>query len=97
MTSLRIRSEAQREINEAFDWYFVRSPEIARAFLDEIENALRLVATHAQRFPPYSANTRRRVLDRFPYSVIYSEKKDVLLVVAVAHAKRRPGYWVGRI
>jgi|HubBroStandDraft_1064217.scaffolds.fasta_scaffold116918_3 plasmid stabilization system protein ParE len=98
MTSqrLRIRSEARREIDEAFDWYFARSPEIARAFLDEIENSLRQVAAHAQRFPLYTANTRRRVLDRFPYSVIYSEKKHVLLVVAVAHAKRRPGYWAKR-
>jgi plasmid stabilization system protein ParE len=77
MTSqrLRIRSEARREIDEAFDWYFARSPEIARAFLDEIENSLRQVAAHAQRFPLYTANTRRRVLDRFPYSVIYSREE----------------------
>jgi plasmid stabilization system protein ParE len=44
---LRIRSEAQQEINEAFDWYFSRSPEIARAFIDEIENSLRFTASHA--------------------------------------------------
>jgi plasmid stabilization system protein ParE len=94
---LRIRVEAQQEINEAFDWYFSRSPEIARAFIDEIENSVRQIATHAQRFPAYTANTRRRVLERFLYSVIYREKEEVLLVVAVAHAKRRAGYWKGRV
>jgi hypothetical protein len=33
----------------------------------------------------------------FPYSVIFQEKEDIVLIVAVAHAKRRPGYWRGRI
>jgi hypothetical protein len=37
------------------------------------------------------------VLAKFPYSVIYKEKDEVILIVAVAHAKRRPGYWRGRI
>jgi len=42
-------------------------------------------------------NTRRRVLHSFPYSVIYQEKQDVILIVAVAHAKRREGYWAKRL
>jgi plasmid stabilization system protein ParE len=54
---LRIRSEAQQEINEAFDWYFSRSPEIARAFIDEIENSLRFTASHAQ-LSPHTPQTR---------------------------------------
>jgi plasmid stabilization system protein ParE len=90
---LRIRSEAQGEIAEAFEWYLARSREAAGAFLDEIEESLRLIVSHPRLYPAYTAKTRRRVLERFPYFVIYREKDDVLLVVAVAHAKRRPGYW----
>jgi plasmid stabilization system protein ParE len=94
---IRIQSQAQQEINEAFDWYFKRSPEAADEFLTEIGASLTQIASHPQLYPAHSKKTRRRVLANFPYSVIFQEKDDVILVVAVAHAKRRPGYWRGRI
>jgi hypothetical protein len=50
------------------------------------------IAAQPQLFPPYTKNTNRRVLSGFPYSVIFQEKDDIILVFAVAHAKRRPGY-----
>ena len=93
---IRIQSQAQQEINEAFDWYFKRSPEAADAFLTEIGASLAQIVSRAQLYPAYTKNTRRRILANFPYSVIFQEKDDVILVVAVAHAKRRPGYWRGR-
>jgi len=94
---LRIQSQAQQEINEAFDWYFKRSPEAADAFLTEIGASFVQIASRPRRYPAYTKNTRRRVLANFPYSVIFLEKDDVILVVAIAHAKRRPGYWRERI
>jgi plasmid stabilization system protein ParE len=94
---IRIQSQAQEEINEAFDWYFKRSPEAADAFLTEIGASLAQIVSRPQLYPAYTKNTRRLILANFPYSVIFQEKDDVILVVAVAHAKRRPGYWRGRI
>ena len=94
---IRIKPQAQQEINEAFDWYFKHSPEAADAFLTEIGASLTQIASHPQLYPAFTKNTRKRVLANFPYSVIFQEKDDVILVVAVAHAKRRPGYWHGRI
>jgi plasmid stabilization system protein ParE len=94
---LRIQSQARQEIGEAFDWYFECNPEAADAFLTEIGASLSQIASHPQLYPSYTKNTRRRVLGNFPYSVIFQEKDDVILVAAVAHAKRRPGYWRGRI
>jgi toxin ParE2 len=95
--SLRIRSEAQEEINAAFEYYFQRSPESADAFLTEVATSLRLIVYQPRLYPSLTKNTRRRVLEGFPYSVIYREKDDIILVLAVAHAKRRPGYWRKRI
>lgn len=94
---LRIRSEAQEEINSAFEWYFQRSPAAAEAFLTEIGASLEQIVSHPQLYPAYTKNTRRRILERFPYSVIFQEKDDVILVIAIAHAKRRAGYWRRRI
>jgi plasmid stabilization system protein ParE len=94
---LRIQSHAQEEINRAFNWYFERSPAAADAFLTEIDACLSQIADNPQLYPAFTKNTRRRVLSRFPYSVIFQQKEEIVLVVAVAHAKRRPGYWHGRI
>jgi plasmid stabilization system protein ParE len=94
---LRVQSQAQQEINEAFDWYFKRSPEAADAFLTEIGASFAQIVSHPQLYPSYTKNTRRRMLVGFPYFVVFQEKDDAILVVAVAHAKRRPGYRRGRI
>jgi plasmid stabilization system protein ParE len=94
---LRIHSQAQEEINEAFYLYFKRSLEAADAFLTEIGASMAQIAAHPQLYPPYTKNTRRRVLPGFPYSVVSQEKDEIILVLAVAHAKRRPGYWRKRI
>ena len=91
--TLRIRSEAREEIDAAFDWYFERSPKAADAFLAEIATSFAQIVSHPQLYPPFTKNTRRRVLERFPYSVIFQEKDDIILVIAIAHAKRRFGYW----
>jgi plasmid stabilization system protein ParE len=93
---LRIHSQAQQEIHEAFDWYFKRSFQTAEAFLDEIGKSLSQIVSHPKLYPAYLHHTRRRILKGFPYSVIFQEKEDTLRVLAIAHAKRRPGYWRSR-
>jgi plasmid stabilization system protein ParE len=95
--TLRIRSEAREEIDSAFEWYFKRSPKAADAFLAEVDASLLQIASHPQIHPGYTQNTRRCILGKFPYSVVFQEKDDIVLVIALAHAKRRFGYWQGRI
>jgi len=94
---VRFRVEAQEEIKLAFDWYFQRSPRAADAFLAEIGASLAQIVSNPQLYPQYTKNTRRRVLERFPYSVVFQERDDIILVVAIAHAKRRFDYWRGRV
>ena len=93
----RIRSEAQAEIESAFERYRAESRELAEKFLAEIGTSLDLIRLHPNLYPMATSSTRRRVLRIFPYLVIYQEKLDVILVIAVAHAKRRPGYWARRL
>jgi plasmid stabilization system protein ParE len=94
---LRIRVEAMEEINAAFEWYLQRSPRAANAFLSELDAALAHIVSHPQLHPTYTENTRRSILERFPYSAIFQEKDDTILIIALAHAKRRPGYWAQRV
>lgn len=95
--SLRIRPEAQEEINATFEWYYQRSPRAADAFLTEVGTTLAQIASQPQLCPVFTKNTRKRALRRFPYSVIFQDREEMILVVAIAHAKRRPGYWSNRL
>jgi plasmid stabilization system protein ParE len=88
---------ARREFQAADDWYAARSPEASAAFLAAISDALQNVTSSPQRWPGYLYGTRRFVLQRFPFSVIYLDDPDQVRVIAVAHAKRKPGYWKRRI
>jgi plasmid stabilization system protein ParE len=87
---------ARAELYEAFDWYHARSPRAAARFLAEVDKATLLIRETPTVWPSFEAGTRRYVLSGFPYSIIYRELGDILQVIAVAHHKRRPGYWHSR-
>ena len=89
--------EARREIDDAFEWYLERSVQAAEAFLREATKAFALIAGSPAIWPRFEAGTRRYVLRKFPYSIIYREIPDGIEVVAMAHHKRRPRYWRGRL
>jgi toxin ParE1/3/4 len=71
------------------------------AFLDEVEAAVKRIAESPRvgsTVPGVAdPDIRRRPLMRFPHHVVYLELPDHLRVLAVAHDRRRPGYWVGRL
>jgi plasmid stabilization system protein ParE len=93
---IRLRSEAELEIEQAFEFYLRESSRIADRFLKQI-SASQENSEEPTTLSPYTKNTRRRILGSFPFSVIHQEKEEVILIVAIAHAKRREGYWTKRL
>ena len=87
-----LHPEAQEEYLESFRWYLERNPHVALAFQEEFEDSLALIQKAPLTWPPYVGATRRFLLRRFPFSVIY-EPGPPVVVIAVAHHKRRPFYW----
>jgi plasmid stabilization system protein ParE len=81
---------------DARRWYAERDPLAADAFLAELDIAQSQVTAHRDRWPPYLHGTRRYRLRRFPYLLVYHPTPDRITVLAVAQAKRRPGYWKAR-
>jgi plasmid stabilization system protein ParE len=55
------------------------------------------IALAPHRWPTYLHGTRRLVIQRFPFSVIYLDDSDLITIIAVAHSKRKPGYWKDRL
>ena len=88
---------AEDEFLEAVAWYEADRAGLGAEFLAEVERATRRIVSFPEHGSPYLAGTRRIVLGRFPYSVVYWPDADDLLVVAVAHSRRKPGYWRSRV
>lgn len=87
---------AEAETREAFRWYFERSPLAANAFRTEVFDVIDSLATSATLWPADEDGTRRCVLRHFPYTVLYEVFEQTVTVLAVAHQRRRPGYWQDR-
>ncbi len=87
---------AHAEVETAQAWYEERSLLAAAAFLRELSAAVQRIQEAPQRYPRGDAGTRRVVLERFPFTIHYRAGADTVTVVAVAHQKRRPGYWTSR-
>ena len=98
---LTLSPVADAEIQEAAQWYHERGAALAEDFLSEVIDALGEVERHPHRFPRARQRTsrtiRHKALKRFPYEVIYQVTPQEAYIVAVAHAARKPGYWIDRL
>ena len=88
---------AQREFDKAYDWYARRSFDAARRFQAEVELVIGKIADDSERWPIYRERYRWVQARRFPYVLYYRRvDADPILMMAVAHGRRRPGYWLRR-
>jgi toxin ParE1/3/4 len=87
---------ARDEVEEAQAWYEERSLFAAAGFLQELSRAVRHIQEAPDRYPIALHGTRRVVLERFPFNVFYRLSVNEVVIVAVAHQKRRPDYWADR-
>jgi len=90
---VEIHPAAIAEARSAREWYEERNPEAAKAFAAELDLAVAQIAGSPLRWPEYLHGTRQYLFRRFPYVAVYRETADVVKIVAIAHARRKPGYW----
>jgi len=91
--SIVLLPEAEAEVREAFLWYLERSTVAASEFRTEALEAIDGLAKSAHTWPIDEDGVRHLVLRRFPFTVVYELDSDRVTVLAVAHHRRRPGYW----
>ena len=89
--------EADEEYTQAAEFYTRINPELGKRFYDQIERLILDIRSTPLRFRLFDAPIRRHFSDVFPYAVLYVDQPDRVLIVAVMHMKRRPGYWRGRL
>jgi len=92
-----IHEDASAEYIESYVWYHERGSHIAEAFEREVEHALAALQEFPDRWPSYVGRWRRILLRRFPFGVVYGVMNNRVVVVAIMHTRRKPGYWKNRI
>ena len=100
--SIRIDLEAEEEIAHAIDRYETEREGLGAEFWDELRAAIRtLEAPGPECGPviglPRELGVKRKLLERFPYSVVFVETDTYVRIISVMHGHRRPAYWRRRI
>jgi len=94
--NLSFHPAAQQELNEGVDYYNQCQDGLGSEFAEEVYCAIHNVLSFPRAWTPLSKNTRRCLTNRFPYGVIYQTTDDEILIIAIMHLNREPGYWKGR-
>jgi plasmid stabilization system protein ParE len=84
---------ASVELEEAVDHYDRKAPGLGQRFLSEVRAATAFIEAHPRSSQEIERKIRRKVLVKFPYDLLYVAEDDHVLILAVAHESRRPGYW----
>ena len=85
--------EADAELEEAALFYESRLAGLGKSFAAEVERTIALVREFPEAGSQVGPRRRRVLVARFPYSIVYRHDSDAIVIVAVAHQRRRPGYW----
>ena len=88
--------DAEADMREAFLWYFDKSPLAADAFGTEVDDAIDGLEETAGDWPKDEDGVRFYHLKHFPYTLRYEIDGNEVTVLAVAHQRRKPGFWERR-
>jgi len=88
---------AEEELTQAARFYEDRAAGLGAAFLDAVGTALKEIASHPTACAIVRSGIRRKLLRRFPFGILYAQRPDEIVVIAVMHLHRRPDYWTDRL
>ena len=88
---------ASSEFLAAIDFYESKDARVGLEFIEDVEQAVRLIAEFPSIGSPAPSGTRRAHLRRFPYALVYHETSELIMVVAVQHHRRKPRFWEDRL
>lgn len=88
--------EALTEYAEAVRYYADRRVERGQAFIDAIEEAIFRIRESPTRWRITDGEVHQCLVKKFPYGILYTIEPDYIIVLAVMHCSREPGYWKKR-
>jgi hypothetical protein len=94
---IRLFPIAQKELDAAIEYYNSQRQGLGYEFLSETVEALERIKKFPLAWSPFTNETRRCLITRFPYGIIYLIKEENIFVAAIANLHREPDYWIDRI
>jgi len=94
---LDFHPEALEEYQAAARYYARRNSSVAHRFAESVEDAIRRILEAPLAWQALDGDVRRCLTHVFPYGVIYSVEAESILILAVMHGSREPGYWHDRL
>ena len=96
MNGARFHRDARLEFLDELTYYEAIETGLGKRFLQSVEAAIALVVSLPLAGSPYKHGTRRVFTTKFPFSIVYRVEENEIVIFAVAHFKRKPGYWKSR-
>ena len=87
---------AESELNDAIDYYNQIQEGLGLEFAKEVYLTIENIMSYPMAWTVLSKNTRRCLLNRFPFGVIYQVQSGEIIIIALMHLNRKPGYWKKR-
>ncbi|MCI5125177.1 MAG: type II toxin-antitoxin system RelE/ParE family toxin [Candidatus Electrothrix sp.] len=97
MKELNFLLPAEVEMTEAALYYEARAAQLGERFLAAVELGVEQIQENPRTWPSIGSGIQRYLLPQFPYSLLYRDDPDEIVVIAVMHQKKRPYYWVDRL
>lgn len=93
MIQYTFHPEAVAELNSAAQFYDLRVAGLGQQFAGEVQRTVLFICKYPDAGATVQSNTRRVLVDRFPFAVFYRFEREGIQIVAVAHTRKHPGYW----
>ncbi len=93
----RFLAPAEAEMMEAAAYYEMQVERLGTNFLDIIEAAVGEISENPGTWPKNELGIQRRLVRRFPYSILYAVHENEVIIIAIMHQKQKPRYWIGRL
>jgi plasmid stabilization system protein ParE len=94
---LIISPEAELDIQDAFEWYEAQTPGLGFEFTRAVDTGLSSIGRNPLAYPRVYKQSRRALIRRFPYVLLFVFEQELIAVLACFHGKRNPKAWQGRL
>ncbi len=93
---VRLRSEAEQDLEDAARWYEEQQQGLGHQFLDEAMRTFTTIAEQPTMYPDFGRGAHRALIRRFPFGIYYRIEESAVVVLAVMHGSRHPRHWKSR-
>lgn len=88
---------AEEELNSIVDYYEELKSGLGYEFAVEAYNGIQRIISYPLAWQSLDSDIRRIILYRFPFGILYTTKGDEIIIVAIMHLSRKPGFWKKRV